>query len=70
MPTLLARMARRHAFWHQYQNKGESVSQYMAALRQAALYCEFSDLDDILLDQLISGVRDIKLQPVIQDFYP
>lgn len=34
----------------------------MAALRAAALYCEFRDLEDILLDQLICGVRDIRLQ--------
>lgn len=34
----------------------------MAALRKAALYCEFHDLDDALLDRLVYRVKNIKLQ--------
>lgn len=34
----------------------------MASLRTAALHCEFRELDDMLLDQLVCGVRDLKLQ--------
>ncbi|KAG8139464.1 hypothetical protein E2320_002230, partial [Naja naja] len=41
------------------QAKGEFINKYMAALREAALYCEFHGLDNALLDWL---VRDIKLQ--------
>ncbi|KAG8140155.1 hypothetical protein E2320_002872 [Naja naja] len=34
----------------------------MAALRTAALQCGFKELDDMLLDQLVYGVRDLRLQ--------
>ncbi|KAG8147532.1 hypothetical protein E2320_000168 [Naja naja] len=34
----------------------------MAALRTAALQCVFKELDDMLLDQLVYGVRDLRLQ--------
>ncbi|KAG8137998.1 hypothetical protein E2320_003932 [Naja naja] len=41
------------------QAENESVSEYVAALRSAALHCGFRDqLDDMLLDQLVCGVRD------------
>ncbi|KAG8138846.1 hypothetical protein E2320_001635 [Naja naja] len=52
-----------HAFQKRAQAEGESVSKYMAALRSAALHCRFRDqLDDMLLDQLVCGVRDLQLQ--------
>lgn len=38
------------------------VNDYMAALRIMALYCHFRDLDDVLLDRLVSKVRNICLQ--------
>ena len=57
-----SRIARRHAFHHRNQAEGESINQYVAALRKAALYCEFGDLEDALLDRVVCGVRDIKLQ--------
>ncbi|XP_058021434.1 uncharacterized protein LOC131189321 [Ahaetulla prasina] len=44
------------------QREGESISVYMAALRKAATHCEYRDLEDTLLEQLICGVRDIRLQ--------
>ncbi|XP_058012285.1 uncharacterized protein LOC131184673 [Ahaetulla prasina] len=44
------------------QREGELISMYMAALRKAANHCEYRDLDDSLLEQLICGVRDIYLQ--------
>lgn len=47
---------------HSIQKAGESVNEYMASLRTAALHCEFRELDDMLLDQLVCGVRDLKLQ--------
>lgn len=34
----------------------------MATLRSAALHCEFRYLDEMLLDQLVCGVKDLKLQ--------
>ncbi|KAG8136271.1 hypothetical protein E2320_009224, partial [Naja naja] len=42
--------------------EGETISTYMAALRTAALQCGFKELDDMLLDQLVYGVRDLRLQ--------
>lgn len=57
-----SRIARCHAFHRRYQEEGESINQYVAALRTAALYCDFRYLDDVLLDQLVCGVRDICLQ--------
>ncbi|KAG8148127.1 hypothetical protein E2320_022632 [Naja naja] len=46
----------RHAFRQRTQAENESVSEYVAALRSAALHCGFRDqLDDMLLDQLVCG---------------
>lgn len=38
------------------------MNEYMASLRTAALQYEFRELDDMLLDQLVCGVRNLKLQ--------
>ncbi|KAG8125130.1 hypothetical protein E2320_020445 [Naja naja] len=58
-----SRIARRHAFRQRSQAENESISEYVAALRSAALHCGFRDqLDDMLLDQLVCGVRDLRLQ--------
>ncbi|KAG8123361.1 hypothetical protein E2320_018684, partial [Naja naja] len=59
----LSRIARRHAFCQRTQAENESISEYVAALHSAALHCGFHDqLDDMLLDQLVCGVRDLRLQ--------
>ncbi|XP_032078835.1 transmembrane protein 68-like [Thamnophis elegans] len=39
----------------------QSISQYVAELRAAAINCEFSDLEDALLEQFIYGLLDINL---------
>ncbi|KAG8124050.1 hypothetical protein E2320_019444 [Naja naja] len=58
-----SRIACRHAFRQRTQAEKESISEYVAALRSAALHCGFCDqLDDMLLDQLVCGVRDLRLQ--------
>lgn len=49
-------------FYHWDQAEGESISQYIAALQKAARHCQFVDLDDYLLDRLVSGVRDENLK--------
>lgn len=49
-------IAWRHAFHRRNQREGEPLNDYIAALRVAALFCEFWDLDDILLDQIVTGV--------------
>ncbi|KAG8139325.1 hypothetical protein E2320_002083 [Naja naja] len=55
-----SRIARRHAFRRREQAEGESVSQFMAGLRTAALHCEFKELDEVLLDALVCGLRDLE----------
>ncbi|KAG8127037.1 hypothetical protein E2320_022107 [Naja naja] len=55
-------IARRHAFYWRDQAEGEPISRYMSALRNAALYCKFHDLDEALQDRLVSSMRDIRLQ--------
>ncbi|KAG8139199.1 hypothetical protein E2320_001980 [Naja naja] len=56
-------IAHRHAFRQRSQAESESISKYMAALQSATLHCGFQDqLDDMLLDQLNCGVRDLRLQ--------
>ncbi|KAG8125600.1 hypothetical protein E2320_020870, partial [Naja naja] len=57
-----SKIARQLAFRQWAQAEGETISMYMAALRTAALQCGFKELDDMLLDQLVYGVRDLRLQ--------
>ncbi|XP_058024074.1 uncharacterized protein K02A2.6-like [Ahaetulla prasina] len=57
-----SRVARRLAFRRRMQKDRESISDYVASLRTAALHCQFPELDDVLLDQLICGVRDLRIQ--------
>ncbi|CAI5768341.1 Hypothetical predicted protein [Podarcis lilfordi] len=57
-----SKIAARHTFYHRNQAEGESINNYTTALRQAAMHCEFRDLDDALMDQIVCGVRDIRLQ--------
>lgn len=57
-----SRIARRQHFYHRDQAPGESINKYVAALRRAARHCEFVNLDDYLLDRLVSGVRDQHLK--------
>ncbi|XP_060545241.1 uncharacterized protein K02A2.6-like [Pantherophis guttatus] len=72
-PTLLAklkghyapapsRIARRFLFRQRLQKEGESLNTYLAALREEAINCEFENLDDSLLEQLVCGVHDLRLQ--------
>lgn len=57
-----SKFVRRCEFHRRTQEDGETVNQYVAALRKATAYCEFRELDDVLLEELISGVRDISFQ--------
>ncbi|CAI5769061.1 Hypothetical predicted protein, partial [Podarcis lilfordi] len=58
----LSKIAARHVFYHQNQADGESINNYTTAFRQAAMHCEFRDLDDALMDRIVCGVWDICLQ--------
>lgn len=57
-----SRIARRQHFYHRDQAPGETINQYVTALRRAARHCEFVNLEDYLLDRLVSGVRDQNLK--------
>ncbi|CAI5782902.1 Hypothetical predicted protein [Podarcis lilfordi] len=58
----VSRIVARHVFHHRIQTEGETTSEFLSALRKAAYHCEFWDLDDALLDRIVCGVRDEKLQ--------
>lgn len=50
-------IAERHKFRQRRQEKGESITQFMAALKNLAKTCAFKEsLDDNLRDQLVSGL--------------
>nr|XP_056723537.1 uncharacterized protein LOC130493928 [Euleptes europaea] len=57
-PTQLARSL---AFHLRDQEPGESVATYLAALRQTAHFCAFLDLDGMLRDRFIFGLRNEKV---------
>ncbi|KAG8124123.1 hypothetical protein E2320_019441 [Naja naja] len=57
-----SQIARRHTFHQCKQAEGETVNQFMAGLRTAALHCEFKELDDALLDPLVCGLKDLRIQ--------
>lgn len=57
-----SRIVHRHMFHFRNQAEGKRINQFVAALRAAALYCEFRDLNDVLLDRFVCGVRDLCLQ--------
>ncbi|CAI7935201.1 Hypothetical predicted protein, partial [Podarcis lilfordi] len=53
------------------QAEGESISNYTTALRQAAMHCEFRDLDDALMDihlqRRLLAKPDLTLQKAIEE---
>ncbi|XP_033014637.1 uncharacterized protein K02A2.6-like [Lacerta agilis] len=53
---------RRYDFAHREQQAQESVSEYIAALREIAMYCQFTNLEERLLERFIIGVRDSHLR--------
>lgn len=57
-----SRIARRFNLRQIVQEEEESINHYMSRLRTAALDCEFRELDEALVEQLVCGVRDIRLQ--------
>ncbi|XP_032997764.1 uncharacterized protein K02A2.6-like [Lacerta agilis] len=53
---------RRYDFAHREQQAHESVNEYIAALREIAMYCQFTNLEERLLERFIVGVRDSHLR--------
>ena len=44
------------------QQNGEKVNQFVCRLRQKAITCEFTDVDDTIRDQLIEKCQDQRLR--------
>ena len=56
-------IAERFKFYRRQQNPGESVVEFLSALRQMAGFCNFGDfLDDALRDRLVCGLRNPEIQ--------
>ena len=65
-------IAERAKFYMEKQAAGESVTQYVARLKKAAMYCEFESLktatsveDEVLLLQLIVGLNSATLREAV-----
>lgn len=52
----------RHVFRQMEQQNGEKVDQFVCRLRQKAITCEFTDVDETIRDQLIEKCQDQKLR--------
>jgi len=51
-------IVQRYNFYTRYRANGESVAEYVAALRQLAFHCNFGDkLEEMLRDRLACGVN-------------
>ena len=47
---------------HVFRHSGEKVDQFVCRLRQKALKCDFTDVDETIRDQLIEKCLDPKLR--------
>jgi len=57
------RPVQRFKFSSQVRSPGESITMYMAALRQLAEHCNFSEhLKKMLRDRLVCGINEVKIQ--------
>ena len=53
----------RFKFNSRNQQSGESISNYVANLRQMTEFCDFGiSLEDMLRDRLVCGIHDIRIQ--------
>ncbi|XP_060126817.1 uncharacterized protein K02A2.6-like [Zootoca vivipara] len=55
-------VACRNAFYAKRQAPGETITGFVTSLRQAARLCNFSELENMLRDRLVGGLRDEMLQ--------
>ncbi|XP_077791002.1 uncharacterized protein LOC144328980 [Podarcis muralis] len=55
-------VALRNAFYAKRQAPGETITGFVTSLHQAARFCNFSKLENMLRDRLIGGLKDEKLQ--------
>ncbi|KAL1484314.1 hypothetical protein MTO96_050062, partial [Rhipicephalus appendiculatus] len=52
----------RNAFYKRCQGPGEPVSVFMAELRRLAQNCNFANLEEMLRDRLVCGLRNDRVQ--------
>ncbi|XP_058985915.1 uncharacterized protein K02A2.6 [Musca domestica] len=52
----------RFQFYRRDQQEEEEIPEYLAALRKLCQHCDFKDLDEMLRDRLVCGMRDTNLQ--------
>ena len=57
----------RHKLRLRKQNAGESFDNFVKDLKLILMDCEYADVDDILIDTIIEGVYDRKLQEKLLD---
>ncbi|CAN7949085.1 unnamed protein product [Ixodes pacificus] len=55
-------IVRRNTFYKRNQAPEETVSSYIAELRRLAQHCNFPNLEEVLRDHLVCGLRDEHLQ--------
>lgn len=55
-------MVYKNEFYHQRQEEGETINQYVAALRKSTARCKFSNLEETIMDRLVFGMRDLQLK--------
>ena len=56
------KIVERFKFNQRNQKQGENISEYIAGLRRLSQFCEFNDLDDMLRDRIVCGMRNESLQ--------
>lgn len=53
----------RYSFWERSQKEGETIDQFVTALKNRAKNCEFGDQKDFMIrDRIIFGVREARLK--------
>lgn len=55
-------LAERYRFHNRVQKENEDVVTYDTVLREISLHCGFTDTNDRLRDQLVIGLRDVKIK--------
>ena len=55
-------IVQRFNFHSRVQKQGESVVDYVSELRRLSEHCGFQDLENMLRDRLVCGVRDARIQ--------
>ena len=61
-------ITQRYKFNTRIRQQGESVSTYVAELKAIAEFCDFPNLEQMLRDQLVCGIADLRIQKrLLQD---